>query len=42
MVDLLHQLKGTAENQANLKKDYGLMVSMGGNDKTVTSVVVKK
>jgi acetyl-CoA C-acetyltransferase len=40
MVDLLHQLTGKAENQANLKKPYGLMISMGGNDKTVTCFIV--
>ncbi|HRD55226.1 MAG TPA: 3-ketoacyl-CoA thiolase [Parachlamydiaceae bacterium] len=41
MVDLLHQLTGKAENQLMLKKPYGMMVSMGGNDKTVTCLIVK-
>ena len=41
MVDLLYQLTGQAPNQATIKKPYGLMVSMGGNDVTVTAVVVK-
>jgi len=41
-VDLLHQLTGKADNQINLKKDYGMMVNMGGNDKTVVSIVVKR
>ncbi|MBN9377639.1 MAG: 3-ketoacyl-CoA thiolase [Chlamydiales bacterium 38-26] len=42
LVDLLHQLTGKAAHQANIKKPYGMMVSMGGNDKTLTSVIVKK
>ena len=42
LVDLLHQLSGKAENQAVLAKPYGMMVSMGGNDKTVTCIIVKK
>lgn len=42
LVDLLHQLTGQASNQVNLRTPYGLMVSMGGNDKTLTSVIVKK
>ena len=42
MVDLLHQLTGKAENQAATPKPYGLMISMGGNDKTVTAFIVKK
>lgn len=41
MVDLLQQLTGKAENQANIKKPYGMMISMGGNDKTVTCFIVK-
>lgn len=41
MVDLLLQLKGKAANQAHLKKPYGMMISMGGNDKTVTCFIVK-
>lgn len=39
LVDLLHQLTGKAANQAPLQKPYGLMFSMGGNDKTVTAFV---
>jgi acetyl-CoA C-acetyltransferase len=42
LVDLVHQLTGKASNQAALKSPFGLMISMGGNDKTVTSVIVKK
>lgn len=42
LVDLQQQLTGKAANQAVLNSPYGMMVSMGGNDKTVTSVVVKK
>lgn len=42
LVDLTMQLTQKAENQANLKNPYGLMVSMGGNDKTVTTVIVSK
>lgn len=41
MVDLLHQLTGKAENQAKLRHPYGMMISMGGNDKTVTCFIVK-
>jgi len=43
LVDLLHQSTGTAGDfQVDLKKPYGLMVSMGGNDKTVVAVVTKQ
>lgn len=41
MVDLLEQLTHKAENQAKLKSPYGMMISMGGNDKTVTCLIVK-
>jgi acetyl-CoA C-acetyltransferase/acetyl-CoA acyltransferase len=42
-VDLLRQLTGKAgKAQLALKKEHGLMVSMGGNDKTVVSVAVRK
>jgi len=41
MVDLLHQLTHKAPNQAPLKSPYGMMISMGGNDKTVTCIIVK-
>ncbi len=42
MVDLLEQLTGKAPNQVQSGKDHGMMVSMGGNDKTVTALVVKR
>lgn len=41
MVDLLHQLTHQASNQASLRTPYGMMISMGGNDKTVTCLIVK-
>lgn len=41
MVDLLHQLTGRAANQIAPKTPYGMMISMGGNDKTVTCFIVK-
>lgn len=41
MVDLLHQLTGRADNQISPKSPYGMMISMGGNDKTVTCFIVK-
>lgn len=41
MVDLLHQLTGQAANQINIKKPFGMMVSMGGNDKTLTCFIVR-
>jgi acetyl-CoA C-acetyltransferase/acetyl-CoA acyltransferase len=42
LVDLLHQFTSKSANQVNLKKPFGMMLSMGGNDKTVTAIVVKK
>lgn len=47
LVDLLHQQTGRAANQVKVgvgkrfkaKSPYGMMISMGGNDKTVTAVV---
>jgi acetyl-CoA C-acetyltransferase len=42
LVDLLHQFTGKAANPAEIKKPFGMMVSMGGNDKTVTAIIVKK
>lgn len=42
MVDLLQQCTGQAANQAEIKKPYGMMISMGGNDKTVTCLIVKR
>lgn len=41
MVDLLHQITGKAANPVKMKKPYGMMISMGGNDKTVTCLIVK-
>lgn len=41
LVDLLHQFTGKADNQVNIQKPYGMMISMGGNDKTVTCIIVK-
>lgn len=40
LVDLQHQLTGKASNSISVRGEYGMMVSMGGNDKTVTAVVV--
>lgn len=42
MVDLWQQLTGRAANQCRLQTPYGMMISMGGNDKTVTCAIVKK
>ncbi len=42
MVDLFLQLIGNADNQAQSQKPYGMMISMGGNDKTVTCLIVKR
>ena len=42
LVDLWMQLTGRAPNQIDVQKPYGMMISMGGNDKTVTCVVVKR
>ncbi|MGB7063473.1 MAG: 3-ketoacyl-CoA thiolase [Candidatus Zixiibacteriota bacterium] len=44
-VDLVHQLTGKAGDcQVNLKSDrpYGMLISMGGNDRTVTCMVFKR
>lgn len=41
MVDLLQQLTNQADNQVHANKPYGMMISMGGNDKTVTCLIVK-
>jgi len=44
-VDCVHQLTGKAgDNQIKLNPDkpYALMISMGGNDKTVTAMIFKK
>jgi acetyl-CoA C-acetyltransferase len=42
MVDLWQQLTHKAENQIKPRKPFGLMLSMGGNDKTVTCFVVNR
>lgn len=42
LVDLWEQLTERASNQTQLKSPFGMMVSMGGNDKTLTSIIVKK
>ncbi|CCB87194.1 putative uncharacterized protein [Parachlamydia acanthamoebae UV-7] len=41
LVDLLHQLTQKAAFQIQPKSPYGMLISMGGNDKTVTCVIVK-
>lgn len=41
LVDLLHQFNGKASNPCYPKKPYGMMISMGGNDKTVTCIIIK-
>lgn len=44
-VDLMHQFTGKAGDcQVNLKSDrpYGMLISMGGNDRTVTCMVFKR
>ncbi len=41
LVDLLFQLTGKADNPAPVNSPYGMMISMGGNDKTVTAVIVR-
>ena len=40
-VDLLHQFTKKASNQITPRTPYGMMISMGGNDKTVTCIIVK-
>lgn len=40
LVDLIEQLTDKAANPVHLKNPFGLMLSMGGNDKTVTSIIV--
>ncbi|MGA8163953.1 MAG: 3-ketoacyl-CoA thiolase [Waddliaceae bacterium] len=41
MVDLFQQLTKKAANQGKFRTPYGMMISMGGNDKTVTCIIVK-
>lgn len=42
LVDLLHQSTGKAANPAQMRTPYAMLISMGGNDKTVTCVITKK
>lgn len=42
LVDLQAQLTGKAANQVQSRKNYGMMISMGGNDKTVAAIVVQR
>jgi len=42
IVDLIDQLTHKAENQVKIKNGLGMMVSMGGNDKTLSTLIVKK
>jgi acetyl-CoA C-acetyltransferase len=45
MADLFEQFQGKAPNPAKTGragKEHGMMVSMGGNDMTVTALVVRK
>ena len=42
LVDLLQQFTLKAANQVKPQTPFGMMISMGGNDKTVTSIIVKK
>jgi hypothetical protein len=42
MLDPHVHLAGKADNPAGIKNDFRMMVSMGGNDKTVTSLVVRQ
>lgn len=42
LVDLIHQFIGKASNQADLKSSFGMMISMGGNDKTLTAIITYK
>lgn len=41
LVDLWQQLTGIAPNQAARRKEHGMMVNMGGNDKTVCCLIVR-
>lgn len=42
LVDLLYQSTGKAANPITMRTPYGMMISMGGNDKTVTCVITKR
>lgn len=41
LVDLQQQLTHQAANQTEIKHPYGMLLSMGGDDKTVTAIVVR-
>lgn len=41
LVDLLHQFTQRSPNQVKPKTPYGMLISMGGNDKTVTCLITK-
>ncbi len=41
LVDLHAQMTGKASNQVSSSKEYGMLISMGGNDKTVTAIIVR-
>ena len=41
MVDLFHQLTHQAPNQMSVVHPYGMMISMGGDDITVTALIVR-
>ncbi|MCK4404846.1 MAG: 3-ketoacyl-CoA thiolase, partial [candidate division Zixibacteria bacterium] len=44
-VDLVHQLTGKASDcQVDIKSErpYGMLISMGGNDRTVTCMIFRK
>lgn len=41
MVDLLHQFTQKAGNQIKPKKELAMMISMGGNDKSLAAFIVK-
>lgn len=41
LVDLLHQSTGKAASPVQMKSPFGMMVSMGGNDKTVTCIITR-
>lgn len=42
LVDLLHQFTRRSANQIEPRTPYGMMISMGGNDMTVTCLIVKQ
>ncbi|MCJ8328980.1 MAG: 3-ketoacyl-CoA thiolase [Lentisphaeria bacterium] len=42
LVDLHQQFTGSSENNIQLKSNYGMMVNMGGNDKSVTMILIQK